>query len=281
MANIDPALQRIWIWQHDDNGDRGCDLPCPRTSMPRPKPLKNLSSALPHSGDNGSLTPRTPHSRTARLEGGFAKLQVSDANGFEDDTFIGQHQSEPLLASSSTGRFPGDPTSSKTTGLVRSTREPVSPMTRVLLLFGIGVAGVLLLLIVLSFTRRDIIHQFLGLHIPVPSPSSTKASQHHPQTGAHAISYENYTKFPLLGTEYLKECQKQMSGFMHHGDYWEGHSHDGVAVDVDHFDGPNDHICKSTVTYMLDGNVGLAADLALMAQAAALAREVGLNFAVY
>ena len=33
-------------------------------------------------------------------------------------------------------------------------------------------------------------------------------------------------------------------------------------------------ICSKTITYMLDGHVGLLADLALMAQAAALAREV-------
>ena len=33
-------------------------------------------------------------------------------------------------------------------------------------------------------------------------------------------------------------------------------------------------ICSKTITYMLDGHVGLLADLALMAQAAALAQEV-------
>lgn len=39
--------------------------------------------------------------------------------------------------------------------------------------------------------------------------------------------------------------------------------------------GKGDKICASTMTYMLDGKVGLMADLALMAQVAALAREVG------
>ncbi len=33
-------------------------------------------------------------------------------------------------------------------------------------------------------------------------------------------------------------------------------------------------VCRSSITYLLDGRVGLAADIALMAQAAALAREV-------
>lgn len=52
-------------------------------------------------------------------------------------------------------------------------------------------------------------------------------------------------------------------------------------LDVAHHDdnkvaeGQRTAVCTSTITYMLDGEVGLLADLALMAQAAALAREVG------
>jgi hypothetical protein len=60
-------------------------------------------------------------------------------------------------------------------------------------------------------------------------------------------------------------------GFVHHGDYW----------DIDHAMVPDMHtqdnesiVCSKTITYLLDGTVGLAADLALIAQAAALAREV-------
>ncbi|KAJ2918427.1 hypothetical protein MD484_g2011, partial [Candolleomyces efflorescens] len=72
-----------------------------------------------------------------------------------------------------------------------------------------------------------------------------------------------------------------MSGFMSHSGYWEqGHNHAGAPMDVDHIDEPSDKICNSTITYMLDGNVGLAADLALMAQAAALARERNRTFFV-
>jgi len=44
------------------------------------------------------------------------------------------------------------------------------------------------------------------------------------------------------------------------------------ALDVKHH--TDKSICSSTITYMLDGTVGLSADLALLSQAAALAREV-------
>lgn len=55
-------------------------------------------------------------------------------------------------------------------------------------------------------------------------------------------------------------------------------------MDVSHHDDVTDYhlpegetttACSKTITYQLDGTVGLTADLALMAQAAALAREVG------
>jgi hypothetical protein len=56
------------------------------------------------------------------------------------------------------------------------------------------------------------------------------------------------------------------------------------VLDVAHHDdnkvaqGQRMAVCTSTITYMLDGEVGLLADLALMAQTAALAREVGTTF---
>jgi hypothetical protein len=46
-------------------------------------------------------------------------------------------------------------------------------------------------------------------------------------------------------------------------------------LDVPHEHVPGENgVCSSTITYVLDGNVGLFFDLALVAQAAALAREV-------
>ena len=57
-----------------------------------------------------------------------------------------------------------------------------------------------------------------------------------------------------------------------HGDYWDiGFMEE---MDIAHHEQlateGNSMICSSTLTYMLDGTVGLTADLALMAQAAAL-----------
>ena len=55
-------------------------------------------------------------------------------------------------------------------------------------------------------------------------------------------------------------------------------------MDVAHHDDVTDYrlpegeitkVCSKTITYQLDGTVGIAADLALMAQVAGLAREVG------
>jgi hypothetical protein len=79
---------------------------------------------------------------------------------------------------------------------------------------------------------------------------------------------------PLHPIEYLKVCAKMHGGYVHHGDYW----------DSDHDMGPDMHTltnepsCATTITYLLDGTVGLTADLVLMAQAAALAREVNQKF---
>lgn len=53
-----------------------------------------------------------------------------------------------------------------------------------------------------------------------------------------------------------------------HNVYW----HD-LKVDVAHPSDPEANICSSTLTYMLDGFVGVATDLAYLAQFAGLARE--------
>lgn len=55
-----------------------------------------------------------------------------------------------------------------------------------------------------------------------------------------------------------------------HGDYW-----DGAVMDVPH-KSAGKGVCTGSVTYMLDGSVGLMADLSVMAQIAALARDVSL-----
>lgn len=270
--------------------------------MPRPRPLTNInSSAIPDGNHPFSahqqLTPRTPHSgsRTSRLEQGFSKIPLAEADDvdYDDQSTL---QSAPLLASSSTARFS-----------VRSTREREreSPSTknhgkgtfmhptqflskffdRLPLAFGIFMAGVLLILIVLSLTRPEALHRYIGAKAPVPisaadsaptnAPASTPSvvTNHppHAQGDIHVLSYENYTKFPLTGLEYRHECAEIFNGYMKHGDYWDVGK---MATDVPHVE--DESVCTSTIVYMLDGTVGLTADLALVAQAAALAREVWL-----
>lgn len=146
-------------------------------------------------------------------------------------------------------------------------------------------AGVLLILVVLSYYHPEALHRYIGVKPPVAanttgavasgqkvaeSASTPKPVLIPPPAGVHVISYENYTSFPLNGQEYLEECHKLNSGYMAHGDFWDA-SPMG-AYDVPHLDDKS--ICSSTITYMLDGTVGLTADLALMAQVAALAAEV-------
>ena len=262
--------------------------------MPRPRPLTNVAPG--HFDPDQHLTPRTPHSgsRTSRAEQGFAKLQIVEANDAEDDggdTF----QSAPLLASSSSARFTRrntqqPPTSTKSNGqniLDRSVVILSTAISRLPLVVGIFAAGILLLLTVLSFTRREALHKYVGAKAPTSgskagpttSPSISLQQEH----GVHLLSYENYTTFPLFPLQYLAECKKLNTGYMQHGDYWDI-SFTGV-IDTAHHDpsatGGNSRICSSSITYMLDGTVGLTADLALMAQAAALAREVGFQSSIF
>ena len=243
--------------------------------MSRPRPLNNLSSAISFTDDNASLTPRTPHSRTARLEGGFAQLQDHHLSQSGQDLFITQ-QREPLLASAQTDHFDFVPLPSKPKPT--PPREQHSRTTRALLVLGLAVAAVLLLLIIVSYNWPGPFYRYFGLEDYVSGIQQQAHPAHSSNSTAHTphstISYENYTSFPLTGVQYLLECQKQMPGYMSHGDYWDMPLHSSHPMDVEHVADPNHRICNKTLTYLLDGRVGLAADLALMAQAAAIAREV-------
>jgi len=260
--------------------------------MPRPQPLTNVATAVPYTSEQ--LTPRTPHnvnngSRTSRAEQGFAKLQLSEA---DDDVYDEQNtlQSAPLLASSSTARFsirssrgrPNPPTKNavqKSVMVLHPTQILSVAVSRLPLAFGIFMGGVLLILIVLSFTRPDALHKYIGAKAPsaLSAPSTLSApsalgttSPSPPESKANLLSYENYTTFPLHTQEYVLQCTKQHQGYMAHGDYWD--ISPMGALDVKH--DADVSICSSTITYMLDGTVGLSADLAIISQAAALAREV-------
>ncbi|EAU92306.2 hypothetical protein CC1G_00525 [Coprinopsis cinerea okayama7 len=246
--------------------------------MPRPSPL-NFSSAR-YNGDNeyNSLTPRTPHSRTARAEGGFAKLDISDANDDFDDSQVAyaQHQSAPLLHSSTSPRFSAGihhdgPRSSKTEK--SSQREPFTPLQRVLLVFGVFVGGIILFMLVLSWTNSAALHRYIGL-----DPNAFVDLR----PGARLSDSYNARDLPTPN-DFLEQCNKLHSGFVSHGAYWDtmGHGgHDMNESTMHHSEPAPEGTCSSSITYMLDGRVGLAADLALMAQAAALARERNRTFFV-
>ncbi|KAH9486422.1 hypothetical protein JR316_0000486 [Psilocybe cubensis] len=273
--------------------------------MPRPRPLTSTAS---YRGSDQQLTPRTPHSgsRTSRLEQGFSKIPLSESNGTDYDDDSGALQSAPLLASSSTARFSVHSARARATadsnGKGGEARKPLHhPMqflyrfvSRLPLAVGIFLSGILLFLIVVSFTRPEALHKYVGAKAPTSSASSSapiatsalnskfSPSHSHKPTipGAHTISYANYTTFPLHPNEYLNECAKLHQGYMSHGDFWDIGPMGGMDVPHDDDIKSAGKVCSSTITYMLDGTVGLSADLALMAQAAALANERNRTFFV-
>jgi hypothetical protein len=79
--------------------------------------------------------------------------------------------------------------------------------------------------------------------------------------------------------EYKAECHKLMGEVMGPMTFWSGQEdvihHDEIEPEnYPAAEGLPTRICSKTITYMLDGHVGLLADLALMAQVAGLARMV-------
>jgi hypothetical protein len=147
------------------------------------------------------------------------------------------------------------------------------------LIFGSALALVLFLALVLSYKRPDVLFSAVGIAEASPSPTpTTKQDDTHPHP-EHIISYENYTHFPLDPLEYKAECYKLVGDVMGAMEFWSGEEdvvhHDQVDPGpYPPHEGLPTHFCNKTITYMLDGHVGLLADLALMAQAAGLAREV-------
>jgi len=131
--------------------------------------------------------------------------------------------------------------------------------------------------IVLSYERPDVLLSAVGVS-ETSSPSSVPAFPEQDETilshPENIISYENYTRFPLDPLEYKAECHKVMGEVMGPMEFWSGEE------DVVHHHQVDTRFCGKTITYMLDGHVGLFADLALMAQAAGLARESGRTFLV-
>lgn len=197
-----------------------------------------------------SLTPRTPHSRSGRFE----DIDITDID------LDGQYssQDEPLLGSQAQESDEIKKDYNTTPWILRA---PLALATALVIL--------LLLLVGVSIQRPAILQ-----HKPPAEQAATIASEEPFQLPADfsIISYENYTTFPLNPSQYRDECQKITPAFMQVNlGYWAPAKSDVLHRPV------SDRTCTSTVTYMLGGGVGLLADLALMAQAAAFAREVSTS----
>jgi hypothetical protein len=263
--------------------------------MPRPRPQANITTGRPPTSEYQSLTPRTPRSHTERPGDVSSQIELETVDDDGDYGTYAEQQSEPLLASSASDGFPpmgyrshaGDHSNG---GVAKGSgrREPsLSALQRIPLALGTLTACFLFILIVISMKWPETIEVIIGggpSVTPLTSSESAFEAEHVPQPAdPNLISYQNYTRFPLQGMEYRKECEKLGHGFMKMGEYWDN-PHSGIH-DVVHHDEEKDYrlpkgestrVCKSTVTYMLDGHVGLLADLAIMAQVAALAQEVCL-----
>ncbi|KZO94103.1 hypothetical protein CALVIDRAFT_539479 [Calocera viscosa TUFC12733] len=209
------------------------------------------------------LTPRTPHSRA----GSFKELQAT----------------QPLLDRDDDGE--------STEKQARGSSSDISRLFHYFPLATASLCGVaLLIMTILSYRRPDVIYWMIGNNdwdmykgdngslvddvVPVThNHSGTSGHVDHPNTEL-VIDYSNYTSFPLTTMEYAAECWKLNQQPHKHGDYWSSGRH-GVH-DVIHSDSPD--VCSSSITYMLDGEIGLAADLALIAQLAGLARQRNRTF---
>ena len=211
-------------------------------------------------------------------------------------------QSYPLLRSATSHTFPPTPAPSRPAPRAHRTKRKWSwnPLdwdfkhiaeTTPLIIGGIG-ACILLILILLSVNKPEILRTYIlktNGTIPIITTSG--------QSSSGGTTGEEHGEMTRL-MEYENSCWKMMdSGEMKHGGpYWgEHHQHTNPVQaneqvvqedddDYDPFDDSDDGpetasaipagTCRSTITYVLDGNVGLFYDLALLAQTAALAREV-------
>jgi hypothetical protein len=232
----------------------------------------------------GQLTPRTPHSRAGRAEEAFTELEMDQFGDGDYRDYTLQQQSEPLLTSSAGTAFP--PSGYRIRGDDDRTKgRKQRNIFRWLLansglILGSGLAVVLFLMIILSYKRPDVLLSTIGADTTedAASPIATTPEQEDTLSldTEHIISYENYTHFPLDPMEYQAECRKLLGEL--NGPYWSGQEdvihHEAKPGKYPVAEGLPTQICSKTITYMLDGYVGLLADLALMAQAAGLAREV-------
>lgn len=286
-------------------------------SMPRPQPLQNLTDRPYTSNyDYQQLTPRTPHSRAGRAEeargtiGPEVDYELEVIPGLGDrayDNPYGDLQQEPLLASSASASFPHRRRTFEDSERERKWKRAELSWSPVLSRLPIAIWGAtavtLLFLIVMSISKPEVLQKVVGASkpsataaekedIPLDTQDPSPAIETTPSRTAVTISYASYTSFPLQPSQYFDECSKYTASLTRVvGGYW--YEPEEGSADVVHKDESAEYqktqththlpemeekrICSSSVTYMLDGYVGLTADLALMSQAAALAREVSDN----
>ncbi|KZT08733.1 uncharacterized protein LAESUDRAFT_742405 [Laetiporus sulphureus 93-53] len=241
--------------------------------MPQPaRPLANLfvssSDYLNHPGQ--VLTPRTPHTRSGRAEEGRNEGEryemVQDEE--EDDPFF----STPGRSPPRGYRSRGDDHDIMKNRAARVTEKKF--VQRYMFLAAFIMVSCILGVIYMTWDRAEEVSHTADRSTSHQVSSVPSAGPNVPSS--RIISYENYTDFPLTSADYRHECYK-LSNFIERKKYW-AQPRNG-PIDVAHKDekpgAGRSKICSRTITYMLDGHVGLSTDLALMAQVAGLARERG------
>ncbi|KAI0035156.1 hypothetical protein K488DRAFT_43947 [Vararia minispora EC-137] len=234
-----------------------------------------LSTSFSQSGP--PPTPRTPHSRAGRAEEGFTVLEL-DTFGDDEYRDYAQQQRAPLLQSATDATFPsgyraaGDDEPDAAPGALSCVWGVTLAARRNMgLVVGCTVAAFLLLVIYLALRQPDTLAEYVGDTLASATPDANDLSVIPVgMDPADVISYANYTRFPLEPMQYKSECHKLTHDFEPQGGYWEGKQDVLHRVDA--------KTCSGTITYMLDGHVGLLADLGLIAQAAGLAREFNKTF---
>jgi hypothetical protein len=246
-------------------------------------PATPRSNQLNYDSHGSHLVPRTPHSRAGKPVSSFDSAQARpNTNSAEeediDEVDLLYAQSYPLLRSSASATFPPEPQARRPPPPRHSKRHDLqTSMTKFkqfmdivpLALGALGAVG-LLVLILLSVHQPQVLQYYI-------LKNETTIKDNAPSTSSQvAIDYSNHSTFPLEGDEYEQECWNLIQSHgMSHGEYWT------TMKGAETLDVPHEHnigeggVCSGTITYMLDGAVGLFYDLALIAQAAALAREVG------
>jgi len=236
-----------------------------------------MSSARPSTADYQNLVPRTPRSTR---NASFAAKQ-SHLSTVQDADEVDYLQTSPLLQSARSPSFPpeahaslqrvNEPSKARWRprfGALETVRRwTVNAFETAPLAIGTVVALLLFGLWVLSIKQPEVLQQVIGT-----SNSTDDASTGSSLASIHGIDYSNYTTFPLTSMQYEEQCWKVQSKMKGHGRFWDVMP--GMDLDVPHANAEDGKVCSSTITYLLDGSTGLVFHLAIIAQLAAMAREV-------